>query len=334
MGEAKLSKLSNKNLALSAIKEIEEYTGFHATDIYFTNTYFLFDGPKDSICHFHIKEIPGFLFAFWNTNRFTKISQCIDNNILLWSDQYKVSSKSELLFFTQSEKEIDKFKPSYSDYVQGIYRSAWYEKSEETNRRIKNEEWYLSDVPEILTWMHNHPIKAYVYGGRENIWYEKSDLQCLRYYVKSKFSNWKYDHAKSKQIKKDSKISMKFVRKLKAMDYLVTLSEDCTPSIHIKLAIPDGADEDDIEHDVGLLNKFIDKDYLYTDVNNWFVYNGPEGLTDEQYKEDRDVHKRFYSFAKDVMNIVKGKSKHTLEEYAIDKILAYRLKELEENYHD
>ena len=29
MGEAKLSKLSNKNLVLSAIKEIEEYTGFH-----------------------------------------------------------------------------------------------------------------------------------------------------------------------------------------------------------------------------------------------------------------------------------------------------------------
>ena len=54
----KPTKLSNKKLIDSALKMIEEETGFHVIDVEYGDTYFLFTGPKNSICRFHIKEIP------------------------------------------------------------------------------------------------------------------------------------------------------------------------------------------------------------------------------------------------------------------------------------
>ena len=41
----------------TALKCIEDY-GFHIKNRVYTDTYFLYDGDKNSICHFHIKEIP------------------------------------------------------------------------------------------------------------------------------------------------------------------------------------------------------------------------------------------------------------------------------------
>ena len=58
-----LTKLTNKELVESAFKSIEN-EGFHITDVVFGNSYFLFGGENDSICHFHIREIPRISVCF------------------------------------------------------------------------------------------------------------------------------------------------------------------------------------------------------------------------------------------------------------------------------
>lgn len=60
----KLKKLSNKELMESAFTQIEKDLGFHIKDKEYGNTYFIFEGNDDSICQFHIKEIPRISFCF------------------------------------------------------------------------------------------------------------------------------------------------------------------------------------------------------------------------------------------------------------------------------
>ena len=68
MKDNELEKLTNKDLILSALKCIEDETHFHIIYKNFMNTYFFFDRGDDSVCHFRIKELPGYLFAFWVPN--------------------------------------------------------------------------------------------------------------------------------------------------------------------------------------------------------------------------------------------------------------------------
>lgn len=63
-GIPKLKKLSNRELMESAFAQIENDLGFHIKDKNYGDTYFVFKGNEDSICHFHIKEIPRFSFCF------------------------------------------------------------------------------------------------------------------------------------------------------------------------------------------------------------------------------------------------------------------------------
>ena len=50
-------KLTNKKLMFSALQAIRDL-GYTVTDDVCGNSYFVFDGENDSICHFKIKEIP------------------------------------------------------------------------------------------------------------------------------------------------------------------------------------------------------------------------------------------------------------------------------------
>ena len=165
MSYVKPKNLSNRKLIQSAIEQIEYETGYHITDIEFGDSYFFFEGSKNSICHFHIKEFPKFKFAFWTADRVDKE----------WFDG-KMSSRTELIFFTQFERDIDKFKPSHSGFTQGIYRDAWWEVPEGKTHRVKQEMWSLYDLTDTLKFMHEHPYQAYVYVGAQlnhswDIWF-------------------------------------------------------------------------------------------------------------------------------------------------------------------
>lgn len=53
--------LSNRELIDSLLNEIEVNMGYHILDKTFSNCYFLIESDEpDTVCHFHIKEIPRF----------------------------------------------------------------------------------------------------------------------------------------------------------------------------------------------------------------------------------------------------------------------------------
>lgn len=317
MGKAKPTKLSNKNLILSAIKQIEETTGFHIIDLEFGDTYFIASGPKDSICHFHIKEIPKFKFAFWNTSRFDKIEDLMNNDDDLWSDYHRIHTKTELIFFAQYERDIDKFKPSYSGFVRGMFRNAWYELNDK-NRRTKVEEWYLDDVDDILKYMHKHPIKAYCYCqiGRDNIWNEISNFKALKEYIDGAFWYKVYKHKHKKRLRKSVKLAKSFIKKLKAMSYIVEV--DYNNDVKVKLLDNQDVKAEDFEQDVNIIEEFQDKYFGTLDIEPWFIAN-PETQTEKRQNED--LHKRFYKYADTIYNILNGYSNETLEDYYVEKIV-------------
>ena len=56
---------NNKELIELAFKQIEEETKFHIIDKEYNDDEYTEEKDKNTICEFHIKEIPGFRFAFW-----------------------------------------------------------------------------------------------------------------------------------------------------------------------------------------------------------------------------------------------------------------------------
>lgn len=331
MCKAKLTKLSNRKLIEMAFTQIEEDTGFHIIDKQYGDTYFIAKGPKDSICHFHVKEIPGFLFAFWTTNRFDSIEKALESHTPTWADYYNISSESELVFFTQHERSIDKFKPSYSGFVQGIYRRAWYEKNDK-NKRVKKEELYLGDVPDILEFMHDHPIKSYIYSGfgRDKVYYEISGLKALHIYLRDTYCHYKYKIKNKLKLNNLIKVSKKFVKKLKTMNYIIELEQGHSPEISIRLARKNHINTDDFKKDVNIIDKFEEKYFNSISIQTWFEYIvDNETLTPEIIKRDADLNRRFHSYAKSILDIIEGNSKETLEDYLIEKIITINIKEEE-----
>ena len=149
-----MSKSRNRKLIESLFKQIEKELGYHIVDKQFGNCYFIVESKEpDTICHFHIKELPGYLFGIWNICRYDTIQYEIENNLSLWSDNLHISSKSELIFFTQYEKEVDKFKPSRSGMVTGLRRITY----EEDDKLIT--EWDIDELEVVLNYMKNISIK-------------------------------------------------------------------------------------------------------------------------------------------------------------------------------
>lgn len=327
MSNLKLSKKSNKGLIESALKQIEEETGFHITDIEFGNYYFICGGPKNSICHFHIKEIPKFRFAFWNTNRFDSLEEDFKNGDTLWSDYYEISTKSELVFFTQFERDIDKFKPSCSGFVQGIFRQAYYD-FDENDKKVKKEEWYLFDLVRILEFMNKHPYKAYIYSrcGMDNVWNEVSDFCAVKEYIEDAY---RYKVRKFKHWLKLNyliRASKKFVKKLKNIDYIIEKRDGWIPEIEVRLtSVTD--DIETLQKDVTIIEKFEDK--YFNDISIFCGFDYFDEYSEQPQKEvekrNKQLHKYFYKYADDLEKILNGESKYTLEDMDIEKVIDMKI---------
>lgn len=326
----KPTRLSGKNLILSAIKSLEEETGFHFIDIEFGDTYFLFGGKKDSICHFHIKEIPKFKFAFWNTNRFDTIQYELENDLQLWSDYYKISSKSELVFFTQFERDIDKFKPSYSGFVQGIYRNAWKE-TDDNGKSIKQEEWNLSNIPDILKFMHKHPLKAYTYCGcKEAIWNEVSNFSVLKEYIDNSIYYYKRKIKNKLKVNHYIRVSKRFAKRLKTMNYLIVERVNCYPEIEIRITTKPDINIEDYGRDVNIIEEFEDKYFNKISLECWYAVNKDDTispLSAKEKREDMSLKKMFYNYYNTLVKVGAGNYKKTLEDLWVKRIIITNIEE-------
>ena len=224
-----LKKLNNVELMESAFSAIEDL-GFHILDKQYNDTYFFFEGEESSICEFHIKEIPRFRFAFWKVTRLDDLKKQLEEGNILWTDTYKVRSMTELLFFTQYERDLDKFKPSRSGFLTGIYRETWIEGiNNESDETQQVEKWYMGELEGVLKYMKKHPIKSYMYSGLQirDIYDEISGVVCLWNFIKDWFYDKKYKFKIWYKLRMEIKASIKLAKQIDSnYNVLVLLRPD------------------------------------------------------------------------------------------------------------
>ena len=127
-----------------------EANGFHPIDVEFGNGYFIFEHGKDMVVHFHIKELKGWKFGIW----------------------WNVDGEKKFDFFTQYERDIDKFKPPASSIKLEC-------------REL--DDWSMKDVVQICRFIKKHPYRAWAIDQtwKCDIW-EWDDLKgCFRVYWKT-----------------------------------------------------------------------------------------------------------------------------------------------------
>lgn len=284
-----MSKSRNRKLIESLFKQIEKELGYHIVDKQFGNCYFIVESKEpDTICHFHIKELPGYLFGIWNICRYDTIQYEIENNLSLWSDNLHISSKSELIFFTQYEKEIDKFKPSRSGMVTGLRRITY----KEDNKLIT--EWDIDELEVVLKYMKKHKYKSYVniYNENKFVYRELSGITCFKIYYRDKWNRFITNIKDTLKLKIQIYKSKKLIKKLKDVYYyILDYGENCYPRIHIIVRRKPNIDIDTFIDNINTLQKF---DYDNTDISIfWMDKDISERLNKKERQEDKDLLKRF-----------------------------------------
>lgn len=284
-----MSKSRNRKLIESLFKQIEKELGYHIVDKQFGNCYFIVESKEpDTICHFHIKELPGYLFGIWNICRYDTIQYEIENNLSLWSDNLHISSKSELIFFTQYEKEIDKFKPSRSGMVTGLRRITY----KEDNKLIT--EWDIDELEVVLKYMKKHKYKSCVniYNENKFVYRELSGITCFKIYYRDKWNRFITNIKDTLKLKIQIYKSKKLIKKLKDVYYyILDYGENCYPRIHIIVRRKPNIDIDTFIDNINTLQKF---DYDNTDIFVfWMDKDISERLNKKERQEDKDLLKRF-----------------------------------------
>lgn len=284
-----MSKSRNRKLIESLFKQIEKELGYHIVDKQFGNCYFIVESKEpDTICHFHIKELPGYLFGIWNICRYDTIQYEIENNLSLWSDNLHISSKSELIFFTQYEKEIDKFKPSRSGMVTGLRRITY----KEDNKLIT--EWDIDELEVVLKYMKKHKYKSYVniYNENKFVYRELSGITCFKIYYRDKWNRFITNIKDTLKLKIQIYKSKKLIKKLKDVYYyILDYGENCYPRIHIIVRRKPNIDIDTFIDNINTLQKF---DYDNTDISVfWMDKDISERLNKKERQKDKDLLKRF-----------------------------------------
>lgn len=284
-----MSKSRNRKLIESLFKQIEKELGYHIVDKQFGNCYFIVESKEpDTICHFHIKELPGYLFGIWNICRYDIIQYEVENNLSLWSDNLHISSKSELIFFTQYEKEIDKFKPSRSGMVTGLRRITY----KEDNKLIT--EWDIDELEVVLKYMKKHKYKSYVniYNENKFVYRELSGITCFKIYYRDKWNRFITNIKDTLKLKIQIYKSKKLIKKLKDVYYyILDYGENCYPRIHIIVRRKPNIDIDTFIDNINTLQKF---DYDNTDISVfWMDKDISERLNKKERQKDKDLLKRF-----------------------------------------
>lgn len=115
---------------------------FHTKDVLFGDTYFLGYHGDNSICHFGIKELPGWNFGIWFTYPDIDV---------------KDSPITGLQFFARHKDDMDKFKPS---------RSHLMIEDSHIDTEIKAEDIYCQystlQIKNMCTLMKYHPVLSYL----------------------------------------------------------------------------------------------------------------------------------------------------------------------------
>lgn len=301
-----IQRLTNKQKIESLIAEIVSM-GFHIRYFKTGNYYFLFEGEDNSICHFEIKEIPGFLFAFWSTDRFDTYEYQYKHygKGRTWADSLEIDHRSEIVFFTQYKRDLDKFKPSRSGFCLGLHREVWQEGNKEETGVHAVEKWVEIDaLNNILKYMKKHHFKSVEYVGlqRRYIWEDNiSGFKAFRQFI----NDWCYElryrfkkYIKLRHIKRKSK---KLLKKIK-LSYGIVIDRGNGWSPRIEIIIR----RKELDIDKVNITKYIKEQNKIDKFENKY-WNGisliqydlditEDDLTEDEIKADRDEFVRFKEY--------------------------------------
>lgn len=240
-----------------------------------------------------LKKYHGFLFAFWSINRLDTLDYQREHDIIQWCDSLEIDTKTELIFFTQYERELDKFKPSRSGFVTGIYRQAYTEEND-TGKIVPVEKWQMWKLERILEFMRKHPIKAYVYAYHQcsDIWEERNGLSCLKEYI----HDWLYYHTHkfigNVEYTRLRHKCFKFVHKLSQYNYILIQREDnWSPRLRIVIRRKEEYDYDKCVRQEELIEKFEDKYFNKISIDQYDF--ALDELFKTEKKEDAKLDKSF-----------------------------------------
>lgn len=231
----------------------------------------------------------------WNTNRFDTIEYQIEKYGIghTWADSLNVSPLSELIFFTQYERDEDKFKPSRSGFVIGLYREAYIENDENI------EKWNTYKLEGALAFMKKHHIKSVLYSGiqAEHIWEEQSSFLCFKDFVAEWISHYKYAIKDWYKLAKATRASRKLSKRLKEHYAILILRPDnWSPRLRLVVRRKNPYNEKRAIKEDKLISKFEDKYFSYVSVEQYDYDIGE--LTESEMEDDSNLYKRFRDIIK------------------------------------
>lgn len=293
--------MTNKEIMDSVLKEINAM-GFHTKDVQYGNGYFLFEGDDNSVCHFHIKELKGFKFALWTTNGFDDIEKQIKENGVgwTWANSLEIDPRSDVVFFTQYERDLDKFKPSRSGFVYGLYLDSWEEENDNGVVEKVTRWRELDGIEAILKYMKNHYYKAVEYAGRQTryIWEDDiSGFKAFRQFI----HDWNYtlrhrlyDYMK---LKNTIRASKHLLRKTK-LSYGVIMDRGSGwhPRIEVLLRRKPDIDIDVYKKEQTRIDKFEDKYWNNLSLTQFDIDITEDHITEKELKIDRDEKEHFKDY--------------------------------------
>lgn len=141
-----MNNLDIKNIIFEAIKSF----GYKIIKESKVDGYFLWDGEENSVIHFYIKGIPHWKFGLWINSEYLNDEFREKEEDLRYDELYKV-----VQLFAQYDTCIDKFKPSYSEFLVEYLANEWNRHIDGTYR----SPWYQIDT--MLGMLKRHPLISY-----------------------------------------------------------------------------------------------------------------------------------------------------------------------------
>ena len=158
-----------------------EKNGYHIENLIRSGGYFIFDFGGNSVNTFWLKEIPGWRFGIW------------------WTlDQESEHKNITIEFFTQFERDVDKFKPSRSEFLNSgkfyLDKSGWKFKTQSYDIF---DDFYAWNIAPMLNFIKLHPYRA---------WARSSSSDSDKYSIPwSGFKCWIRYHKHIRHLNKEEK---------------------------------------------------------------------------------------------------------------------------------
>jgi len=238
-----------KRLADSVINFIQVANKVHIYDIKFisTNIYSTDDFERcetleNALVEFRIKELKDWLFGIW-----------IDYDKGLWLDYDNDDGNYRIFLFAQVEDYIDKFRPSYSSFVEdGIVPGEMFDDI------VANEDINVNKYPRLdfpTVYYEIYDMIKYMKENKSLAWYKDISYyvdynrtyltRCGARLLKNKilFKKWREKKIGEYIVRRKIKLVEKYVLPLFNGSYLKYIGDYCHPSYEIRVPLTEAKEQ-------------------------------------------------------------------------------------------